>query len=35
VTSPAEGADGLHVLAPAIILALANGVINAWLFLTE
>jgi modulator of FtsH protease len=29
------GADGLYVLAPAIILALGNGVVNAWLFLTE
>ncbi|MGD0701134.1 MAG: hypothetical protein ABSA02_14750 [Trebonia sp.] len=29
------GADGLYVLAPAVILALANGVVNAWLFLTE
>jgi hypothetical protein len=28
------GADGLYVLAPAIILALGNGVVNAWLFLT-
>jgi hypothetical protein len=28
------GADGLYVLAPAIIVALVNGVVNAWLFLT-
>jgi hypothetical protein len=28
------GGDGLYVLAPAIILALGNGVLNAWLFLT-
>jgi hypothetical protein len=29
------GADGLYWLAPAIILALVNGVVNAWLFLTR
>jgi hypothetical protein len=29
------GADGLYVLAPAIIVALVNGVVNAWLFLTQ
>ena len=29
------GADGLYVLAPALILALVNGVTNAWLFLTR
>jgi hypothetical protein len=29
------GADGLYVLAPAIIVALVNGVVNAWLFLTR
>lgn len=28
------GADGLYVLAPAVIVALVNGVVNAWLFLT-
>jgi hypothetical protein len=29
------GDDGLYWLAPAIIIALANGVVNAWLFLTR
>jgi hypothetical protein len=29
------GDDGLYWLAPAIILALVNGVVNAWLFLTR
>lgn len=29
------GADGLYWLAPALILALVNGVVNAWLFLTR
>ena len=29
------GVDGLYWLAPAIILALVNGVVNAWLFLTR
>jgi hypothetical protein len=29
------GADGLYVLAPALILTLVNGVVNTWLFLTR
>ena len=29
------GDDGLYWLAPAIIIALVNGVVNAWLFLTR
>jgi modulator of FtsH protease len=29
------GHDGLYWLAPAIIIALVNGVVNAWLFLTR
>jgi hypothetical protein len=29
------GLNGLYVLAPALILALVNGVVNAWLFLTR
>ena len=29
------GEDGLYWLAPAIVIALVNGVTNAWLFLTR
>jgi hypothetical protein len=29
------GNDGLYWLAPAIVIALVNGVVNAWLFLTR
>ena len=29
------GDDGLYWLAPAVIIALVNGVVNAWLFLTR
>ena len=29
------GDDGLYWLGPAVILALVNGVVNAWLFLTR
>ena len=29
------GYDGLYWLAPAVIIALVNGVVNAWLFLTR
>ena len=31
----AGGDDGLYWLAPAVIIALVNGVVNAWLFLTR
>jgi hypothetical protein len=30
-----SGDDGLYWLAPAVIIALVNGVVNAWLFLTR
>ena len=29
------GDDGLYWLAPAVVIALVNGVVNAWLFLTR
>jgi hypothetical protein len=32
---PGAGDDGLYWLAPAVIIALVNGVVNAWLFLTR